>query len=169
MDNKKGFTLTELLTAVIIISILVVMAVPLYEKTIERSRMAEARTILNRLQAAKHYTMEMMECDTYSTTASDHCPMMKHLNVAFAENPNSNGYTFSTKDFSYSLLPGGTVTGVSTPVNGVCAKRLSGDYAGTLFFYYGEDSNNTPVFACKGTSCEAYGFENTNTFTCSGV
>ena len=39
---KKGFTLVEILVAVMIVTLLVTMAVPMYDKTVEKSRMAEA-------------------------------------------------------------------------------------------------------------------------------
>ena len=82
MLNKSGFTLTEILTAVIIIAILTVMAVPLYEKTIERSHLAEAQTLLNRLQTAKNQAMDNMECSSYDVSQTN-CPQLKHLNLSF--------------------------------------------------------------------------------------
>ena len=155
--NKRGFTLVEILTAVIIVAILTVMAMPLYEKTIERSRLAEARTIMNRLQAAKLAAMENMGCDSYSSSSTQ-CPKLQHLNVAFT---TSTGTKFSTKDFTYSLVS-------STYPNGICAKRLTGDYAGTIFAYYGlRQDGGDAVFACKGTHCEDYGFDNTSSLSCT--
>ena len=40
--NKQGFTLTELLITVVIVGILVSIALPMYTRTIERSRATEA-------------------------------------------------------------------------------------------------------------------------------
>ena len=150
---KRGFTLLEVLTAVVIVTILVAIATPLYEKTIERSRLAEARTVLSRLQEAKLYTMDNMGCTTYDPRDAK-CPKLGHLNVSFASGVTDK-YSFSTKDFSYSLSPSGSVN-----ANGVCAKRLgNGDTAGTLFYYYGLSGEAAPVFACSGESCEMYGFD----------
>ena len=144
MTYKKGFTLAEILTAVVIVAILTVMAVPLYEKTIERSRLAEAQTILNRLQLAKIQAMDDMGCSPYDAEL-EKCPKVKHLRVQFKNECSGSDYAYS---------------------NGVCATRLGGDYAGTTFYYlYDEfnqraDTENEPKVStkCYGTACEDYGF-----------
>ncbi len=158
MHNKAGFTLVEILTAVVIVTILVVMAMPLYEKTIERSHLAEARTILAKLQEAKIQAMDNMGCSSYSTT-NTRCPLIKHLNIAFSATPKT-ATTFQTKDFEYTLVS-------PTYPNAVCAKRRNGDYAGTLFVYQGSivDGDNTFLY-CNGPHCEDYGFGN-DSFTCT--
>ncbi len=160
MTHKKGFTLVEILTAVVIVAILTVMAVPLYEKTIERSRLAEAQTVLNRLQAAKIQAMDDMGCLTYA--ANNKCPQLKHLRVQFKNecSGSSSAYAFCSKAFKYSIKPSGPYS------NGVCAQRRGGDYKDTIFYYlYDEfdqrgDIVNEPkaITKCYGTACEDYGF-----------
>ncbi len=167
----SGFTLVEILTAVVIVGILVTIAMPLYEKTIERSRMTEARAVLNRIQSAKRHAMGNMECFAYSAenVTSGRCPQFQHLNIQFqtASGSSATGTTFSSKAFCYSLLPGGSYP------NGVCAKRLGGEYAGTVFVYNGELDSQTDnivnnVFLCggEGDNCAQYGMENTEGLTC---
>src|SRR3989338_7313359 len=49
---KKGFTLTEVLLVVVILSILASMALPNYNKTVERARARDATTNLMAIHAA---------------------------------------------------------------------------------------------------------------------
>ena len=141
---------------------------PAKEKTVERSRLAEARTILAKLQDAKLQAMDNMGCNTFSTSNSA-CPKIKHLNVAFATPASTSDYSFTTRDFFFSINPG-------NPANGVCARRLGGDYAGTVFTYMGGsfrytdqthvDNASAPVFTCTGY-CAAYGLTSTAGRTCN--
>ena len=56
MKNKRGFTLIELLVVVLIIGILAVVALPQYNKTVERIRLTEAKELLQSVyQAQQRY------------------------------------------------------------------------------------------------------------------
>ena len=59
MNNKKGFTLVELLVVVLIIGILAAMAMPAYFKAVERARASEADTLIGSVvNAQARYKMK---------------------------------------------------------------------------------------------------------------
>ena len=151
MQHAKGYTLVEILTAVVIVTILVSMAVPLYEKTIERSRLAEARTVLAKLQDAKLQAMDAMGCRQYDAN-NDSCPKLRHLNMGVTGTAD-NDLSFDTDAFHFSL-----VTHAGRWRNAVCARRTGGDGVGTVFVYAaaGVTAEGSPAqFQCMGASCQS--------------
>ncbi len=165
---KKGFTLVEVLVAVLIVTILITMAVPMYERTVEKSRVAEVSILLKKLSESKLRTMDNKDIATYSKQFG-----LDQLDTDVKSN----------KDFSYSLYP-------SSYPNAVCAVRARGDQKGTVFLYLGEAapdycncsssySSNTVcggycsehrLLFCGGTEtqCDSYSMTRyTNTGTCS--
>ena len=66
ISRLGGFTLIELLVVVLIIGILAAMAMPQYFKAVERSRMAEAVTLIDSIVKAQH--RKYMQTNRYAWT-----------------------------------------------------------------------------------------------------
>ena len=66
ISRLGGFTLIELLVVVLIIGILAAMAMPQYFKAVERSRMAEAVTLMDSITKAQR--RKFMQKNRYAHT-----------------------------------------------------------------------------------------------------
>ena len=162
---KKGFTLPEILVAIMIVAILAVMAVPQYEKAVEKSRLAEVRSKLQQLHEAKLRMMDMLEQSTYDSSQFG----LENLDfsIACTDALPASGHrmTCQTKDFTYYIKASG-----EDGANAVCAKRRGGDYVGTVFVYYGElETNADNRFKCtEGHTgdCDVYGMNSTAGLSC---
>ena len=96
--NHKGFTLIELLVVVLIIGILASVALPQYEKAVEKSRAANAyQTIKSINDAQKIANLEK------GTTGKVY--PFQDLSVSFTDkNGNTaTGYSFQGKDYEFQL------------------------------------------------------------------
>lgn len=143
---KKGFTMPEILAAVMIVAILATMAVPMYERAVEKSRLAEVTTTLKRISESK---IRMMDDANISQFKLTHCILPLDISVT------------SNDNFAYSTYPS-----ASFP-NAVCAKRLKGDNNGTTFLYLGETAHED----CEGKNsavCVAYRTSGTKLFCQNG-
>jgi len=129
----------EILVAVLIVTILVTMAVPMYERAVEKSRIAEVSATLKRMSESKLRVMDDRNMADYSSG---------DLSLSQLDSSIKN-----TSDFSYRLYP------ESFP-NAVCAVRLKGDNRGTSFLYLGEtaaqycDDRSDRVFEFHGLNIE---------------
>lgn len=159
MMKKNGFTLMELLVAVVIMTMLITMAVPLYEKTVEKSRAAEARALLKKMSDSKQRLLVSMELDDWSTIPAAFTA--NSLDVSTPGTPYGTGANarLHTKYFAYKFFPAGRVSDM-------CARRLSGDTAGVAFWY--SPGGTGGQFFCTGSNeqCAVYGMKASGSMPC---
>lgn len=125
--NQKGFTMMELLVAVVIIGVLTSMALPQYMRSLERARATEAMTALKAFNDAVY---------TYSAgrtgSVDNVCPQgFQKLSVTLAHTSatieSGNETKIMTRDFTYSINDATGVLIPGTPCPGVTAKRTGAE------------------------------------------
>ena len=133
-NNTAGFTLVELLVVVLIIGILAAVAVPQYQKAVEKSKAAQAITLAKSVfHAAKAYEMENGEWPASFNQLAVDIPWTDSIPVF------SISYvpTRSNRDWSLVLFH-------HTGNNGIWIIRNSGPYAYAGFVVLQNTSNLIP-------------------------
>ena len=106
LSRLGGFTLIELLVVVLIIGILAAMAMPQYFKAVERSRMAEAVTLIDSVTKAQR--RKFMQTNNYAANFEglDVAPKGARGNVYYSKgNPttgaNGNGFEVALRQADF--------------------------------------------------------------------
>ena len=86
MKNKQAFTLIELLVVVLIIGILAAVALPQYQKAVEKSKAVEGLSLLRVLRDAQ---------ESYYLANGSYATKFDELSVDFPLSGNTKGYTGS--------------------------------------------------------------------------
>lgn len=108
MKKVKGFTLLELMIVVIILAILVIIAIPLYTRAVERGRMAEAYSNLGAIRNAElRYYQEHAEFtgDVGNLDIDDPNITATQGKSYFSDvqgTPNSGGYSISATSTTFT-------------------------------------------------------------------
>ena len=141
MTNKQAFTLIELLVVVLIIGVLAAVAVPQYQKTVEKSRAAQALTLLKTVGQA--FQAHHLSSGTWATSFDE-----LSVDIPWTGNthfvPNCTD-TRSNGQWSVCLED-------ATGYINLYAGRISGKYKGAYFSIHiaGPTSTNTnPVIRCN--------------------
>ena len=135
IKSKQAFTLIELLVVVLIIGILAAVALPQYQKSVEKSRATQAITLVKALaQAAQVYYMEN---GTYP-------PHINQLNIGLSAEqqaelwcPNTILYTCNKKEWGVFLYH----SAVAPNLDSIIVLRTSGPYKGGGFIIYTNKPN----------------------------
>ena len=98
-NNRKGFTLIELLVVVLIIGILASIAIPQYFKVVEKSRVAEAMSLISSVKSAE---------ERYLARGGAYTADFTQLDISYA---NMTATAIPTKFFSGAIAIGAGASG----------------------------------------------------------
>ena len=129
MKNKQTFTLIELLVVVLIIGILAAVALPQYQKAVEKSKVAQAQTMLKSVyQAAKAYKMANGSWPRSFDELAIDIPWTGTNKWA-----KQNDTSLANQDWAVDLV----ATAYSDDLaEGVTVGRIAGPYAGAALFMW---------------------------------
>ncbi|ACC97904.1 PilE-like protein [Elusimicrobium minutum Pei191] len=144
---KKGFTLIELLVVVLIIGILAAIALPQYNKAVEKSRAAEAFTILKAIHLANERFF--LQTGVYNATFND-------LDI---EIPGADAFyqvdRKETKTFSYALR---------NDLSWVVASRVPVATRYAIVFVHGTGERRCVIYDTKYAEvCKSLGVDTSKT------
>ena len=103
---KKGFTLIEMLVVVLIIGVLAAIAVPQYEASIEKSRVAEALVMMKSISDAEQRYFQANPNDTTVTKQSQIADVDLKGGCWVVGKATTGASSYRTRSFTYDL--GGT-------------------------------------------------------------
>ena len=134
--KKKGFTLIELVIAVLIIGVIAAIAVPMYFKAVEKSRASESINLLGTI--AKAEQRHKLQSQEYTDQVEDLDITLKN----YTDDTAASGSNFDTEFFDFTL---GTQNAQSA--------RKEGDY--TISINY--DTNEITCDPSDNSICIAFG------------
>jgi len=162
MTNNKAFTLIELLVVVLIIGILAAVALPQYQKAVEKSRATQAFTLLKSLAQAQQayflangeYASNLDDLDVDLSAWTGNTKWMTYSGIT---------YTKSNADWSLQMY---RISNQDTLYLG----RISGPYAGAGIIYTLRSSAGTQSkFRCVEHISPGIGFSKAEGSYCVSI
>ena len=155
--NKKGFTLTEMLVVVLIISVLAAISSPIFLRAVERTRAAQGLTTLQDI--AKAQTAYNAKRGRYAVSL-----LPLPLDLKDKEGQDVYGAAFSDRFFDFTVYGDDQAQAVADRSTG--RYQLSIDYAtGKLYCNPSEEyicqslgleSKDAPITSCKDGDVDCY-------------
>jgi len=139
MQTKKGFTLIELLVVVLIIGILAAVALPQYQKAVEKSRAMEAISLLQTVyQAQKVYQLAN---GNYASSFDELAVDIPWTGTTSGLPTNGTGQARSNENWALDLFK-------DSSGELIAATRLKGKYKGISFRYYLKNLTPLDTLSC---------------------
>ncbi len=135
----KGFTLIELLVVVLIVAVLTSVAMPQYRKSVERTRLAEARQMLPAIyDSVDRLVVESLCNGSWFDCRSKISFAKLDVEMKGTQDPDSS-LRWKTKNFTYVIQPDS---------KRVYAKSTRGRWTDVKIFYNGDK------FTCNSAEIE---------------
>ena len=135
MDQKKGFSLTEILVAVVIMSVLAGVAIPGFSKAKNKAAANQAINYLRTIRTSQK--MYYSRFKNYLARA-DSAGIRSELG---AETNNANGYSFNVT--APTPTTGFTATAVNTATGETITLNEKGEWSGTAAAYIPKTGNES--------------------------
>lgn len=125
LKSHRGFTLTEMLTVVLIVGVMVSLALPQYRRIIQRSRASEAIAMLRVLSDSATRLATSFGSRTVAGFAGGHADkfVFERLDMVGSTTLpmcSYSGTTMTCDNFTYTLNSDGTISALQTsPATGV--------------------------------------------------
>ena len=154
-NNNSGFTLIELLVVVLIIGILAAIALPQYRRSVERTRVAEALTVMRSLyDSCERQAWEKGQDSCYAALVEQNKPenTTEYINVKkmdiLVKGTYQGNLGIQTENFLYQLQNSSTDTVIAVP--------KKGDYTDKATISL---SGETGLFSCSSDAgvCAVWG------------